>query len=59
MQGQIGDTSSCRADVTIEPKLKDNIGLLDFKRGPELVEAGERAAEEALPKLRAVMAWVK
>lgn len=58
MQRQIVEASSSRADVTIEPELPEDIGLLDFKRGPELMEAGERAAEQALAQLRAAMPWL-
>lgn len=58
MQRKIVETSSSRADITIEPELAEDIGLLDFRRGPELMEAGERAAEQALPQLRAAMPWL-
>ena len=58
MQRKIADTSSSRADITIEPELPEDIGLLDFGRGPEVMEAGERAAEQALPQLRAAMPWL-
>jgi len=58
MQRKISETSSSHADITIEPELPEDIGLLDFGRGPELMEAGERAAEEALPRLRAAMPWL-
>lgn len=59
MQRKIVETSSSRADITIEPELPADIGLLDFERGPELMEAGERAAEQALPQLRAAMPWLR
>jgi NTE family protein len=58
MQRKISETSSSHADITIEPELPEDIGLLDFGRGPELMEAGERAAEQALPELRAAMPWL-
>jgi NTE family protein len=58
MQRKIAETSSSHADITIEPELPEDIGLLDFGRGPELMEAGERAAELALPQLRAAMPWL-
>jgi NTE family protein len=58
MQRKIVEMSSSHADVTIEPQLPDDIGLLDFRRGPELMDAGERAAEQALPQLRAAMPWL-
>lgn len=58
MQRKIAETSSSHADITIEPELLEDIGLLDFGRGPELMEAGERAAEQALPQLRTAMPWL-
>ena len=58
MQRKIAETSSSHADITIEPELPEDIGLLDFGHGRELMEAGERAAEQALPQLRAAMPWL-
>lgn len=41
-------------DVTVTPKLV-HLGLLDFHRGGEAIEVGERAMEQALPALRALL----
>ena len=58
MQRKIVEESSARADVSIEPTFDDPPGLLDFKRGPEIEEAGEAAVERALPKLKSVLPWL-
>ena len=42
-------------DVTIRPDL-GHIGLLEFDRAAEAIEAGARAAEDAIAELRAVLA---
>lgn len=44
-------TAMTNPDVVIRPSL-EGIGLRDFGRLHEVVEAGRRAAEEALPELR-------
>ena len=41
-------------DVTIRPDL-GHIGLLEFDRAAEAIEAGERAAEHAISELRAIL----
>ncbi|HEX3376224.1 MAG TPA: hypothetical protein VHS29_05150, partial [Candidatus Acidoferrales bacterium] len=43
------------ADITIEPVVKDFLWD-DFERTGELIAAGEAAARDALPKIRAVIA---
>lgn len=58
MQSKIVQDCSGRADVEILPEFAEPPGLLDFDRGPELEEAGERAAERALPKLQTVLPWL-
>ena len=40
-------------DVTVTPRL-GHLGLLDFHRAAEAIEAGERAMESALPALQAL-----
>ena len=40
-------------DVTVTPRL-GHLGLLDFHRAAEAIEAGERAMEAALPALQAL-----
>ncbi|MCB0359327.1 MAG: hypothetical protein KDD44_06815, partial [Bdellovibrionales bacterium] len=46
------------ADLVVRPAVGP-IGLLDFHRGPEGIEAGEQAAEEALPQLRALLESIR
>ncbi|MGA2286147.1 MAG: patatin-like phospholipase family protein [Dehalococcoidia bacterium] len=58
MQRKIVETSSVHADVTIEPEIPAGVSLLDFGHAAELMEAGERATEQALPDLRAAMPWL-
>jgi NTE family protein len=41
-------------DVTIRPDL-GHIGLLEFDRAAEAIDAGARAAEDAIAELRAVL----
>lgn len=41
-------------DVTVTPRLA-HLGLLDFHRAAEAIEAGERAMEQALPSLEALL----
>ena len=40
-------------DVIVAPRLA-HLGLLDFHRGKEAIEAGERAVAAALPSLTAL-----
>jgi len=42
-------------DVIVVPRLA-HLGLLDFQRGKEAIEEGERAVEAALPSLNAIFA---
>jgi NTE family protein len=58
MQSKIVEQSCNHADVAIEPFFRSPPGLLDFKRGRDLEEAGEEAVERALPKLRATLPWL-
>ncbi|MDZ4277912.1 MAG: patatin-like phospholipase family protein, partial [Dehalococcoidia bacterium] len=58
MQNEIRTETSTRADVTILPAFAGPATILDFSRGPEFEEAGERAAEEALPRMRQALPWL-
>jgi NTE family protein len=57
------ETMECRisaegvksADVVIRPELGE-CGLFDFYRVKEIIRSGERAAEEALPRIRRALA---
>lgn len=51
MQYEIAQSRLEIADVTITPNLK-GFSWMEFYRAKELIEAGERAAEEALPKIK-------
>ena len=42
------------ADVMITPRLAE-LGLMEFHRGRSAIEAGQRAAEQALPQLMALL----
>jgi NTE family protein len=42
------------ADVLITPQL-GKLGLMDFYRASVAIEAGRKAAEEALPQIRALL----
>jgi NTE family protein len=42
-------------DVTVRPDI-GHIGLLEFDRAAEAIEAGARAAENAIAELRTVLA---
>ncbi len=41
-------------DIHIKPQI-GHIGLLEFERARELIDLGEKAAEEALPQIRSAM----
>jgi NTE family protein len=60
MQGRIGIDSAAAASVLIEPELgsMDGVSLRTFTAGRRFVEAGERAAEAALPRLAAAFPWI-
>jgi predicted acylesterase/phospholipase RssA/CRP-like cAMP-binding protein len=58
MQWKIGAEGAARADVTIEPLFFGATGLREFGRGDEFIEAGRRAVEDALPRLRDRLPWL-
>ena len=51
MQYQIAQSRTEIANVTLSPDLK-GFSWLEFYRARELIEVGERAAEESLPKIK-------
>ena len=55
MAAEIGRLRAAEADVVIEPAVGD-VGYDDFTRRKQLIEAGESAAREALPAIRAALA---
>jgi NTE family protein len=60
MQGRIASEAASRARILVEPEFTDSIGfgLRKFAEGRRFVEVGEAAAEEALPRIAAVLPWV-
>jgi hypothetical protein len=57
MQEAIESHGSQRADLVIHPAL-GKVTLRQFRDGLGLIEAGEAAAEEALPALRRLLPWL-
>jgi len=55
MECRISAESVKQANVVIRPEL-GSIGLFEFHRVKEIIRAGERAAEEALPAIRTALA---
>jgi NTE family protein len=55
MAAEIGRLRAAEADVVIEPAVGD-VAYDDFTRRKQLIEAGEAAAREALPAIRAALA---
>jgi NTE family protein len=60
MQGRIAAETASRARILVEPVFTDaaGFGLRRFAEGRRYVEVGEAAAEEALPRIAAVLPWV-
>jgi NTE family protein len=60
MQGRIAAETASRARILVEPVFTDaaGFGLRRFAEGRRYIEVGEAAAEEALPRLAAVLPWV-
>ena len=60
MQGKIASEAASRARILVEPVFTDSagFGLRKFGEGRRFVEIGEAAAEEALPRIGAVLPWV-
>ena len=60
MQGKIASEAASRARILVEPEFTDSVGfgLRRFAEGRRYVEVGEAAAEEALPRIAAVLPWV-
>jgi NTE family protein len=55
MSAEIGRLRAAEADVVIEPIVGD-VAYDDFSRRKQLIEAGENAARQALPAIRAAIA---
>ena len=60
MQGKIIASTAAAATIVIEPDLADvtGFGLRRFPEGRRFIDAGEAAAEAALPRLAAVLPWL-
>jgi NTE family protein len=58
MYAKISDAQLSRADIVIRPKV-GRIGSSDFDKRHEAILEGEKAALEALPRLREIIAKLK
>jgi NTE family protein len=54
LQHEVGLSKVTLADLTITPEVT-GFSWKDFKRAPEIIDAGRRAAEQALPKLLEIL----
>jgi NTE family protein len=61
MQGRIVSDPADATTITITPSLDDLPGakLRNFKMGRRYIEAGEAAAEAALPRIHAALPWLR
>ena len=59
MQWKIIEDGAAEADITIVPQFSSPVGIRDFRRGPELVAAGETAAWAVHPAIKKLLPWVK
>ena len=61
MQGRIGSDVADARTITITPGLVDLPAnkLKSFAEGPRFVDVGETAVEEALPRIRAALPWLR
>jgi NTE family protein len=58
MQWKIIEDGAAEADITIVPRFASAVGIRDFRRGPELLAAGEAATWEMFPAIRKLLPWV-
>ncbi len=58
MYAQLAQTQCSRADVTIRPRV-GHIGSSDFSRRHEAILEGEKAATQALPRIREILEGLK
>jgi NTE family protein len=61
MQARTARESGAAATVTITPDLREMFSgkLRNFSGGSRFVDAGEAALEEALPRIRSVLPWMR
>lgn len=61
MQGKIVTDTANAATILIEPDFGESAGwgLRSFKQGRRYIDAGEAAAEAALPRLEATLPWLR
>jgi NTE family protein len=61
MQGRIVSDPADATTITVTPSLDDLPGakLRNFRMGRRYIEAGEAAAEAALPRIRAALPWLR
>jgi NTE family protein len=60
MQGRLAPRAEAAVDVLVEPRCEGapSMGLRNFSRGRRYIQAGELAAEAALPRLVAALPWL-
>ena len=60
LQGRLSPRAEAAVDVLIEPRCEGapSMGLRNFSRGRRYIQAGEAAAEAALPSLVAALPWL-
>jgi NTE family protein len=58
MQWKIIEDGAAEADVTVSPAFSSPVSLRDFRRGDELMAAGEEAAWEQHPHLKQLLPWI-
>jgi NTE family protein len=61
MMDKIDYVSATRATVLVEPEFSQSsaLGLRNFSQGRRYIAVGEAAAEAALPRIAAVLPWVR
>jgi NTE family protein len=60
MQARVAPRAEAATTVLIQPRCEGapGMGLRNFNQGRRYIQAGEAAAEEALPRLNAVLPWL-
>jgi NTE family protein len=61
MQARVAPRAEAATTVLIQPRCEGapGMGLRNFNQGRRYIQAGEAAAEEALPRLSAVLPWLR
>jgi NTE family protein len=61
MQARVAPRAEAATSVLIQPRCEGapSMGLRNFNQGRRYIQAGEAAAEEALPRLNAALPWLR